>query len=335
MNKALAKLEGDRALAVHRALFQPVEDQEGILPIVEAVQVEGKPHKTVVQAPVAGNYYELFVSPYQTLGGRVTCLVEVRDVTEDKAKEAELTRIMEERASQTEKMMAIVTHDLRQPHTLIRGYASSVARQLQQPQPNYVSVADHCRQIAEAIRSADERLSAQIKTILYSESLTREVISLAEVLSVTREEGMEALFRLHNIKASIATADGNLKLLGNIQALQSTLSFLITNSVRAMEKSKLRELTISLEVQNRQAMITIADTGKGIPLEFRGRIFEGFTTNGKMGTGIGLPYARATAIAHGGNLELKSSITFAMHRKNPKLGPKGTIFILTLPLMDQ
>ena len=61
-------------------------------------------------------------------------------------------------------------------------------------------------------------------------------------------------------------------------------------------------------VEDNHVVITISDTGKGIPPEIREKIFEPFfTTKGSKGTGQGLPYVRSIVVEkHNGILELDS-----------------------------
>jgi signal transduction histidine kinase len=67
------------------------------------------------------------------------------------------------------------------------------------------------------------------------------------------------------------------------------------------------------------AIIEVEDTGPGIPLEIRGKIFDPFFSTKGDGTGLGLAIASRIIDKHGGNLEFDT-----------QLG-KGTIFRIVLP----
>jgi len=69
--------------------------------------------------------------------------------------------------------------------------------------------------------------------------------------------------------------------------------------------------------------ITIRDDGPGIPPEIQDKIFVPFFTTKKMGTGIGLPMAQKIVHAHGGILDLSSSVG------------KGTEFIIKIPVRQK
>ena len=74
---------------------------------------------------------------------------------------------------------------------------------------------------------------------------------------------------------------------------------------------------------NGEALIEVTDTGRGIPLEIRDRIFEPLFTTKTQGTGLGLAAVRRTAAAHHGRISFTS-----------KIG-RGSKFVLTLPLRSQ
>ena len=68
-------------------------------------------------------------------------------------------------------------------------------------------------------------------------------------------------------------------------------------------------------------LITIADTGKGIPKDKIDTIFEPFfSTKGSKGTGLGLPVMKKIIEEHGGKVELES------------VEGEGTTFTITLPI---
>jgi two-component system C4-dicarboxylate transport sensor histidine kinase DctB len=75
---------------------------------------------------------------------------------------------------------------------------------------------------------------------------------------------------------------------------------------------------ISLEADEKQAQLRVADDGPGVPASFRSHLFEPFQTTKPSGTGLGLALSRRIARAHGGDLVLEPSSA-------------GASFLLTLP----
>jgi signal transduction histidine kinase len=70
-------------------------------------------------------------------------------------------------------------------------------------------------------------------------------------------------------------------------------------------------------------VIEVTDTGCGIPLEIRGRVFEPLFTTKRGGTGLGLAAVRRTAAAYHGRITFKTRIG------------RGSTFMLDLPIRSQ
>ncbi len=96
------------------------------------------------------------------------------------------------------------------------------------------------------------------------------------------------------------------------------LENLISNAVRAMYKTKTRQITVKLESDETRYFIRVTDTGEGIDKDKWEHIFSpGYTESG--GTGIGLYYSREYLMKYKGFLKIEKSIPGS-----------GTTFILTL-----
>jgi len=113
--------------------------------------------------------------------------------------------------------------------------------------------------------------------------------------------------------------------------IRQVLSNLIGNAIDAMSGSERRLLIRSREGTNwttgkKSVVITIADTGAGIPPNATAQIFEPFfTTKGAKGTGLGLWISREIVERHRGHLRVRSSRSARR---------AGTVFTLSLPCDD-
>ena len=104
--------------------------------------------------------------------------------------------------------------------------------------------------------------------------------------------------------------------------IQQALLNLILNALVAMPDGG--KLTIEVvEPTDRKVSVLVKDTGKGIPDEFKDRIFDSFLTARPGGTGLGLTISKRILRAHDGDLELLDS------------GPNGTVFRISLPIVQQ
>jgi signal transduction histidine kinase len=97
------------------------------------------------------------------------------------------------------------------------------------------------------------------------------------------------------------------------------------NSIDAMKDvDGTRELTIqSQRGEDGQVLISVSDTGVGLPPQQADKIFNAFFTTKTHGTGMGLRISRSIVESHGGRL-------WAVHNS-----PRGARFCFTLPTRDE
>ena len=90
------------------------------------------------------------------------------------------------------------------------------------------------------------------------------------------------------------------------------------NGMQAMDGCG--ELRIDVGRDNGEVVITVSDTGRGIPPEDRQRVFEPFYSKKRGGTGLGLSIARRIIAAHGGRIDVESTVGW------------GSRFMIRLPV---
>jgi signal transduction histidine kinase len=103
--------------------------------------------------------------------------------------------------------------------------------------------------------------------------------------------------------------------------LQQVLMNLMLNGIEAMKDvDGKRELAIKLEQgQNGHLLVSISDTGVGLPPQQADQIFNAFFTTKPHGTGMGLRISRSIVESHGGRLWAAGN------------APRGSSFYFTLP----
>jgi signal transduction histidine kinase len=100
------------------------------------------------------------------------------------------------------------------------------------------------------------------------------------------------------------------------------VSNLIRNAVEALPVGG--TLRIRLRVSAGTARLTVADTGRGIPLPIRARLFEAFQSDkAEAGNGLGLWICKTIVEKHGGRIQWRSSTGGKTH---------GTVFSVSIPL---
>jgi two-component system NtrC family sensor kinase len=112
------------------------------------------------------------------------------------------------------------------------------------------------------------------------------------------------------------------EMVGDMGQLQQVFTNLFINAAHAMESRGTLGITASYSQQNSCFIIKVSDTGPGIPVELRDKVFDIFFTTKPVGsgTGLGLSISQNIIKLHGGNISFEC----------PSEG--GTIFTIELPL---
>lgn len=180
-----------------------------------------------------------------------------------------------------------------------------------------------------AIRDMSDVCSKLTNLLVGALSSCRETLTPIRIYPAETQLGelVEAALRRFRARATTKgvdlRADGDLDGAATLDAelIGRVLDNLVDNALEASPAGETVELRCACS--DVEVMITVSDRGSGIPPERRRQIFDMFATRPRRSEahfGLGLPFARAVAIEHGGYLDFK----------NRRDG--GTTFILTLPL---
>jgi signal transduction histidine kinase len=155
--------------------------------------------------------------------------------------------------------------------------------------------------VTRASQAAAERVEEELDGVVES--------ALATLLDEASRAGVELELDLASGARVLVDEDG----------LRRALRNLVQNALEAMPEGG--SLRVSTAREEGAALVSIADTGEGIPEEIRERVFEPFVTARKKGgTGLGLAIVKKVVDDHGGTIAATK----------PEGG--GTAFVLRLPL---
>lgn len=137
-----------------------------------------------------------------------------------------------------------------------------------------------------------------------------------EIFIVLKEKG-----RIKEVDL-INRIDQRISILGQKEKLKQAFFNLILNGIEAIEKKG--QLKVQAKESEKEVMISIEDTGCGIPKEEIERIFEYHYTSKDRGLGLGLPISYMIVKDHGGRIEVESEkgkgtivrVYIPMERKN-------------------
>jgi signal transduction histidine kinase len=213
---------------------------------------------------------------------------------------ASAAREREERLTAIGRLLSQVIHDFKSPMTVISGCVQLMAE-----------TDDRAKrqEYTEEILRQFDTLSAMQREVLEfargeSHIFVRKVFLRKFFTDLARQLQLEIEDR--PIELSL---DVDPKLVGRFDEgrVARAIHNLARNAIEAMG-DRGGVLTIRARHQGRNLVISVADTGPGIPKELQGRLFQSFVTANKPGgTGLGLAIVRKIAEEHGGSVNVHSS----------------------------
>ncbi len=221
-----------------------------------------------------------------------------------------------ERLAAIGEMATNLAHELKNPLVTIGGFAGRLLKSL----PG--ETREH--QYADTIVNEVSRLEKMLTDILSFSRKPTICFSECDLAEILQDciASCETAFEDKGLTLSTFIADGVWNLHGDCHQLKQIFLNLILNACDAMVDGG--HLTVSVckaTPEDNSAVVSIKDTGGGIPKEILPRIFSPFFTTKQHGTGLGLAIANRIAINHFGSIEAENY-------------ENGAIFKVKLPLAN-
>jgi PAS domain S-box-containing protein len=249
------------------------------------------------------------------------------DITEQKHAEEEHEKLRQleadlahtNRVNMMGELTAALAHEIKQPIAASITSASACLRWLARDPPDL----ERARSAATRIERQGNRAADVINRLrsFYKKGTPpeREMLKVEEIV-----QEITFLLRKETVRHSItirSDIDADLPdIFADRVQLQQVFMNLMLNGIEAM-KEKGGELTISSRLNSEgQVIVSISDTGVGLPIESTEKIFEAFHTTKPQGTGMGLAITRSILESHGGRV-------WATRNQDA-----GAIFHFTLPV---
>jgi NO-binding membrane sensor protein with MHYT domain len=213
---------------------------------------------------------------------------------------ADLARV--NRVTTMAELTASLAHEVNQPISAAVTNADACLRWLAGDTPNLEEARAAARGIVKDGTRAAEIIN-RIRLLFKKGTPQRELLDVNEVV---RE--MIVLLRSEVARYSISVrtelAADLPQVMGDRVQLQQVMMNLISNSIDAMKDvDGTRELAIeSRRAENEQLMVSVSDTGVGLPVQQADQIFDAFFTTKVHGTGMGLSISRSIVESHSGRL---------------------------------
>lgn len=241
----------------------------------------------------------------------------IRDSDRLRQAQEDLARIS--RVTTMGELTASLAHEVNQPIAAAFTNANTCLRWLAREQPNVEEArAAASRIVKDATRASD--IISRIRLLFKKGTPQRELVDTNEVI---RE--MILLLRNETDRYSISIrteiAPALPKVMADRVQLQQVFMNLMLNGIDAMKDvNSRRELTIESQREDDDLLISVSDTGVGLPSQQADQIFNAFFTTKDHGTGMGLSISRSILESHGGRLWAIGN------------SPRGASFCFTLPI---
>jgi PAS domain S-box-containing protein len=330
-NKGAERLFGyaaEEAVGQNITLIIPPERRDEERMIVEQLtRGERVDHFETVRMRKDGSLLDvsLTISPMKDASGRVVGASKLaRDITERKRAEEALRQAQTDLAHASRlttmgEFTASLAHEVKQPIAAAVTDANTCVRWIMRDEPDLKEAREAAWRIVKDAERAAEIIN-RVRLLFKKGTPQRELVDVNEV---AREMivllGDEA--SRHSISIRTELAEDLPNVIGDRVQLQQVLMNLMVNGVDAMhEVDGPRELIIKSQPgENNELLLSVSDTGVGLPRHQADQIFNAFFTTKTHGSGMGLRISRSIIESHGGRLWAAAN------------SPRGASFCFTLP----
>jgi two-component system sensor histidine kinase TtrS len=236
-------------------------------------------------------------------------------------RQAELARVAE--MNSMGELASGIAHELNHPLATITNYATGCIRRLRAGNDNRDEVLD----ILERVSNQATRASQIIRSLRESmrdDKRRWEQIDLNKTIRDVTDL-LEFNLRNSNTQLSLHLAPDLPAILADPIQIEQVLLNLVGNAIDAVEANDnpTRRITITTSLNDqRQIIVTITDSGTGIPEDLRSKLFNPFVTTKKEGMGLGLSISCSIVKEHGGKIWIGES------------SESGSTFYFSLPTRE-
>ncbi len=221
-----------------------------------------------------------------------------------------------------------VTHEINNPIAYVTANLSFVHDALKQLSPTVPIAApdlEELRGVIEECRAGLARIKQIVSDVkgLSHQTEGRAPVDIQSLLQSTARIANPALREHARLVIDLQEVPA---VIGNASQLGQVVLNLLVNAAQAIpagNPSK-NQVKLSASATKDRIRIAVQDSGSGMPPEVRARLFEPFFTTkpSGVGTGLGLPVCKSIVTAHGGSIQIESTVG------------RGSTFTIELPLAE-
>jgi PAS domain S-box-containing protein len=232
-------------------------------------------------------------------GDPMNGILNVRDLTRERQRE-----------EQRSTFISVISHELQTPISIIKGYASTLARKDAQ----FDTQGLQSRLIA--IEQEVDRLSKLVGNLLYASRIQANGLQM-DITPLDLEHLVRSVLRRLKAKApdvsvTLSIPESLPTVMADRDRIEEVLQNLLDNAIKYSPRHP--EISVSCYSTGEEVIVSIKDSGMGISIREQEEIFERFQRVGDplsrstQGAGLGLYIARAIIEAHGGRIWVESTL---------------------------
>jgi two-component system, OmpR family, sensor histidine kinase QseC len=217
----------------------------------------------------------------------------------------ELFRRLTAAFEQAKRFTADAAHELRNPIAALKIHAANLLAEMKEPS-----------ETALQLKTGIDRLSHLVEQLLTLNRIAPDhylaQLSCLDLHEVAQKVIQGCFAELQRKQQSIELQGGPTEIYGDLFALEILLQNLLSNAIKYTPERG--SILIRIGIENAQPVLRVIDTGPGIPIEERARVFERFYRVGgdrhasnAPGCGLGLSIVQQIAQLHGASIILEAS----------------------------
>ena len=235
--------------------------------------------------------------------GEKSILINLMDVT--RAKDLETLLRTQDKMSSLGRVAAGIAHEIRNPLSGINIYLNTLEKFYDKEES-----LGKVKQILAQLQSASNKIESVIRRVMdFSKPSAPRLVLIGVNRPIEDAIGLASVtLRKRGIKIEQNLAEDLPMVHADPQLIEQVILNLMTNAAEAMKNvDHAKQLVISSSTENHLVLVTISDSGPGVPLNLREKIFDPFYTTKTESTGIGLSLCHRIITDHGGSLTVSES----------------------------
>jgi PAS domain S-box-containing protein len=232
--------------------------------------------------------------------GRDGILVNMMDVT--RTKELEKVLRVQDKMSSLGRVTAGIAHEIRNPLSGINVYLTTMEKMYDRGER-----PEQLKKIFRQVQSASNKIESVIRRVMDFSKPSEPNLDLIDINTPIEEAiGLSSVtLRKRGIKLEKALSKDVLYCNADPQLIEQVILNLLTNAAEAMKNVKgEKRIGVASAMKNDFITVRVYDSGPGVPLNAKEKVFDPFYTTKNGSTGIGLSLSHRIIVDHGGSLKV-------------------------------